>query len=74
MRVPAPGSSFSVTWDLFAGLNVPYANLRNRPGDYYVFVRFLDGAGNASANSIKTTATLTAGYDVPSVRVPTLMR
>ncbi|MEO7912916.1 MAG: hypothetical protein ABIV47_24980, partial [Roseiflexaceae bacterium] len=72
--VGTPNSSFTVTWDIFAGLNFPYTDLRNKPGTYYVFVRFLDGAGNASAESIKVPVTLTAGYEVPTVRLPTLIR
>jgi hypothetical protein len=40
-----------------------------------VFVRFLDGAGNPSANFIKSEKiTLTAGYDIPTAQLPTLAR
>jgi hypothetical protein len=74
VRVPTPTSSFTVTWNIFAGLNTPYADLRNRPGDYYVFVRFLDGAGNISTGSLKVKVTLAAGYAVPSIRLPALAR
>jgi len=73
VHVPTPDSSFSVKWDIFSGLNLT-SDLRNHPGDYYVFVRFLDGAGNASTNSIKVKVTLTAGYDIPTVRLPALAR
>ena len=60
--------------DLFAGLNIT-SDLRNHPGDYYVFVRFLDGAGNASTNVIKSDKiTLAAGYDIPTVRLPIQVR
>jgi hypothetical protein len=70
VRVPTPDSSFSVQWNLFTGLNIT-SDLRNHPGDYYVFVRFLDGAGNASTGSLdKLKVTLTAGYDIPTVRLP----
>ena len=70
VRVPTPDSSFTVKWNLFAGLNFT-SDLRNKPGDYYVFVRFLDGAGNAStASHTKLKVTLTAGYDIPTVRLP----
>jgi hypothetical protein len=69
VRVPTPDSNFSVQWNLFTGLNIT-SNLRNHPGDYYVFVRFLDGAGNASTGSLtKLKVTLTAGYDIPTVRL-----
>jgi len=74
VRVGAPNNSFTVTWPILAGLNFSYTELRNKPGTYFVYVRFLDGAGNASVASIKTTAILTAGYDVPTVRLPTLTR
>jgi hypothetical protein len=74
VRVPAPNSSFVVKWDLFAGLNFT-SDLRNKTGDYYVFVRFLDGAGNASTGSLsKVKVTLTAGYDIPTVRLPVQAR
>lgn len=74
VRVPTPDSSFTVEWNLFAGLNIT-SDLRNKPGDYYVFVRFLDGAGNASTGSLtKLKVTLTAGYDIPTVRLPVQAR
>jgi len=74
VRVPTPDSSFTVKWNLFAGLNFT-SDLRNKPGDYYVFVRVLDGAGNASTGSLtKLKVTLTAGYDIPTVRLPVLAR
>jgi hypothetical protein len=74
VRVPTPNSSFTVTWDLFSGLGIT-TDMRNRPGDYYVFVRFLDGAGNASTRSLsKVKVTLTAGYDIPTQRLPVLIR
>jgi len=75
VHVATPNSSFTVTWNIFTGLNIPSADLRNKPGDYYVFVRFLDGAGNPSTNSIKSAKiTLKAGYDIPTLRLPTLAR
>ncbi len=74
VRVSAPNSSFTVPWDLFTGLGFT-TDLRNKPGDYFVYVRFLDGAGNASAASLpKLKVTLTAGYDIPTVRLPVLTR
>jgi hypothetical protein len=74
VRVAAPASTFTVKWDLFTGLNFT-SDLRNKSGDYYVFVRFLDGAGNASTNVIKSDKiTLATGYDIPTVRLPVLAR
>jgi hypothetical protein len=70
VRVAEPDSSFTMQWSLFAGLNITL-DLHNHVGNYYVFVRFLDGAGNASANAIKSEAIpLTAGYDIPTVLLP----
>jgi hypothetical protein len=71
VRVPAPGSSFTVKWDLFSGLGFT-TDLRNKSGDYFVYVRFLDGAGNASTGSLKVKVTLTTGYNIPTVRLPVL--
>jgi hypothetical protein len=73
VRVPTPDSSFTIKWDIFSGLGFT-SDLKNKPGDYYVFVRFLDGAGNASEGSLKVTVPLSAGYDIPTVQLPTLAR
>jgi hypothetical protein len=74
VRVPTPDSSFTVKWNLFTGLGFT-TDLRNKPGDYYVFVRFLDGAGNASTGSLpRLKVTLEAGYDIPTMRLPVLTR
>jgi len=74
VRVPTPNSSFTVTWDIFSGLGFT-SDLGNKPGDYYVFVRFLDGAGNPSTAALaKVKVTLTAGYDIPTVQLPALAR
>jgi hypothetical protein len=75
VKVETPNSSFTVKWDIFTGLNIPAADLRNKPGDYYVFVRFLDGAGNPSTNFIiSKKITLAPGYDIPTVHLPALSR
>ncbi|HJZ49615.1 MAG TPA: hypothetical protein VKE41_20700 [Roseiflexaceae bacterium] len=73
VRVATPGSSFSLQWNLFSGLGYT-SDLANKPGDYYVFVRFLDGAGNPSSASLKTKVTLDAGYTLPTERLPMLSR
>jgi hypothetical protein len=74
VRVPTPDSSFTVKWNLFTGLGFT-TDLRNKPGDYYVFVRFLDGAGNASTESLpRLKVTLEAGYDIPTMRLPAVAR
>jgi hypothetical protein len=73
VRVPSPGSTFSVQWDLFSGLGFT-SDLRNKSGTYYVYVRFLDGAGNPSQLALKTTVTLDAGYTIPTVQMPLLRK
>ena len=74
VQVATPDSSFTVKWDLFSGLGYT-ADLLNKPSDHYIFVRFLDGAGNPSANFIKSAKiTLAPGYTIPTVRLPTLAR
>jgi hypothetical protein len=73
IRVAAPNSSFSVQWSLFSGLGYT-SDLANKPGDDYVFVRFLDGAGNPSAGSLKLQVTLEPGDALPSQRLPVQAR
>jgi hypothetical protein len=72
VRVPVPAASFSIVWNLFSGLD--YGPRLDRPGDYFVYVRFLDGAGNPSAGFLKTRLTLDPGYTVPRVNLPLLRR
>jgi hypothetical protein len=74
VRVAEPDANFSIKWNIFTGFGFGYADLRDHPGDYHILVRFLDGAGNASAESIKATATITNGYDIPTQRLPVLVR
>lgn len=69
VRVATPNSSFSVRWSLFSGLGYT-SDLANKPGDYYILVRFLDGAGNPSTGSLKLKVTLEPGYALPSQRLP----
>ena len=72
VRVANPSSSFTVPWSIFSGLGL--GPDRGKPGDYVVYVRFLDGAGNASLTSseLKLTVTLRAGYTVPTYYLPTI--
>jgi hypothetical protein len=71
VHVPVPNDTFSVQWDLFSGLGYT-GDLTTKSGDYYVFVRFLDGAGNPSVDAIKLKVTLEAGYSIPTQRIPTV--
>ncbi|HEX9373071.1 MAG TPA: hypothetical protein VF897_18810 [Roseiflexaceae bacterium] len=72
-RVSSPGSSFTVQWDLFTGLG--YGLDRGQAGDYYVYVKFLDGAGNATTGTLSTgKVTLTQGYTIPTRNLPIILR
>jgi len=74
VSVPTPNSSFTVKWNLFSGLGFT-SNLSNKSGDYFVYVRFLDGAGNATASALPVLKVkLTAGYDIPTLHLPVLLR
>jgi hypothetical protein len=73
VRVPAPSDTFTVTWDLFSGLGFT-TDLSDRPGDYYVYARFLDGAGNPSKDALKAKVTLLPGYSLASQRLPAIQR
>lgn len=74
VQVPTPGSGFSLKWNVMSGLN--FSDPANHPGQYTVFVRFLDGAGNPSARetAIKTTVQLNAGYKIPTLQVPLVQK
>lgn len=72
IQVKSPGSTFSVPWSLFTGLNLGAD--RNQTGTYYVYVRFLDGAGNATVDALQTSVTLTTGYTIPTVDMPVIKR
>jgi hypothetical protein len=61
-----------VTWSIFSGLGQGGAT--NQPGTYYVHVKFLDGAGNPSAETISTQVTLEEGYEVPGTFAPMIQR
>lgn len=73
VRVPAPSDTFTVTWDLFTGLGFT-SDLSNRPGDYYVYARFLDGAGNPSKDALKAKVILLPGYSLAGQRLPVVQR
>jgi len=73
LRVPAPSDTFTVTWDVFSGLGFT-TDLSNRPGDYYVYARFLDGAGNPSKDALKAKVTLLPGYSLADRRLPAVQR
>jgi hypothetical protein len=71
VEVPTHASDFTIDWSLFGGLG----NQANPAGDYYVFVRFLDGAGNPTreADIIETgKITLESGFTRPKFYLPSL--
>jgi hypothetical protein len=44
------------------------------PGQRFVYLRFVDGAGNASAKILMDTATLNPNYLRPTLYLPAIMR
>ncbi|MEM8535492.1 MAG: hypothetical protein AAGF95_31970, partial [Chloroflexota bacterium] len=69
-----PGASFTAEWNLFNGLGYG-ANLTNREGAYYVHVKFLDGAGNPSAETIRSEViNLQPGYSLIQTSLPLVRR
>ncbi|NOK63834.1 MAG: hypothetical protein GFH27_549357n1 [Chloroflexi bacterium AL-W] len=72
VRVPTPGVSFSVEWNIFTGLG--YGPDLTQTGDYFIYIRFLDGAGNPSEGFLKTQVRLEPGYTVPTVHLPAIQR
>jgi hypothetical protein len=68
VRVPNPDASFSVPWSIFTGLDLGADS--TKPGTYFIYVRFLDGAGNPTQAAIKTSAVLDSGYSLPHLMVP----
>jgi hypothetical protein len=73
VKVASPNTTFSVQWNLFNNYtgNLP---LTGRAGQYVVFIKFLDGAGNPSTQTFSTTVTLAPGYIVPSQSLPTIIK
>jgi hypothetical protein len=72
VRVPNPAASFTVRWNIFSGLDIGADP--TKPGTYYVYVRFLDGAGNPTATAIKTSAVLAEGYELPKQHIAIIDR
>jgi hypothetical protein len=67
VQVEVPTSTFTLNWDLFTGLPVS----QEQAGDFYVYVRFLDGAGNPTAKAIEANKiTLTAPFTRPTLYLP----
>lgn len=71
--IPQAGTAFSTDLSLATGQS--NGNLANYVGDYYVYIKFLDGAGNPSNKTlISNPITLQAGYQLPTVFMPLAKR
>jgi len=68
VKVQSPNAAFTVQWSLFSGLG--YAPDGTHSGNYRVFVRFLDGAGNPTDGVLTDNVTLAQGYTIPTVALP----
>jgi hypothetical protein len=68
---PNPGPTFSIQWGLFSGIDTA---VDRRAGAYFVYVRFLDGAGNPSEAVLKTQTTLSDPYTMPTIYGPIVRR
>lgn len=67
IQVGNPGASFNVSWNLFNGL----ASGDRTTGTYYIYVKFLDGAGNATIGTLSAAqAQLSAGFSMPKLYLP----
>jgi hypothetical protein len=67
VEVLNPDSTFTINWSLFSGLDTQSKTI----GDYYVFVKFLDGAGNFTTGTIESAKiTLESGFTKPMQYVP----
>ena len=70
VEVPNPGPSFTIRWSIFSGLPAD----QRTPGDYYIYVRFLDGAGNPSERVLQTQLALANNFELPKTYLPTVSR
>lgn len=72
VQVDEPGTTFSVPqWSLFGGLQ----SADRTAGDYYVFVKFVDGAGNVTQEVIRSKKIiLAANYSVPTLYLSLVSR
>jgi hypothetical protein len=61
-------------WNVLAGLTSNAADRSLAGKDIQVRVRLIDGAGNASATSIRATVRLAESYQVPATHLPTVIR
>lgn len=69
--VPVPGNSSTFTVEDFS-LATGLAPSQTTAGTYYVYARFVDGAGNPSDGAL--TLTLTSSATAPELHLPTVSR
>ena len=73
IEVAQPGASFTVKYPLLTGQvgSSPYG----REGTYWIYVKFLDGAGNPSAKTLPPVKVeLAAGYSLISQKLPSIRK
>jgi hypothetical protein len=82
VEVPNAVANARVRFNLFSGvLDRTASSPTNgfgpdltKDGTYRVYVKALDGAGNASTATYSTTLRLDPGYEVPTIRLPIIRR
>jgi hypothetical protein len=71
VEVPNPRPNFSVSWNLFNGI----APASRVAGTYYIYVKFLDGAGNATVGTLPAVqVNLTQGFSIPKIFLPEIRK
>lgn len=68
IKVDTSSKNFTAKINLFTSGG--FGLTSEKSGAYRVYVRFLDGAGNASSGSRSTTVTLDPGYQLPQIALP----
>lgn len=82
VEVPNAATGARVRFNLFGGVldrTAPsptngFGPDLTKDGTYRVYVKALDGAGNASNETFITTLTLDPGYSVVTIRLPIIRR
>lgn len=70
VKAPGTESDFTINnWSLLSGISAG----NQTPGDYYIYARFVDGAGNVSDEYIETKITLNT-ITKPNIRLPLVLK
>jgi hypothetical protein len=73
VQVPHASNSFTAGWNLLTGLSNPPAQATG--GDVYVYVRFIDGAGNPTEDAIVVhRIKLEPNYTLPTLHLPVISK